>query len=408
MKVCVIGAGKAGVEAAREAVRGGADVTLVDAREGPLPDWQSWPDLIHQNGAGAPRQAGAASCGAECAFGARVVSLARGEATTASGSKFTAGAFVLAVGSGFERVPFEGRSKPGVTVMDSPERYAGLRQAWASSERVAVAGEGTRAMEIADRVAYGGRRVTVLLSTWQHAAPGALAAQVLQDAAMERGVSLVCGRVDRALGPSRLEAITSAGQVLPCDALAVAPRRTPNHIPGQAAVGRHGGVRTRLDMRSGVPGILSAGGCAELEEGNPSPCTLEDEQGTSGRIAGANAAGAGVRMPACRRASCSVFGLVWTRVGMGASAARAAGLDVGEVVERRDERSSCTITYDRASGVAVGLEVVSEQGSREQAAAPLDGPATLRSLAYGGTLGSSDISMVSETARLGLELWSRS
>src|SRR5579863_7637938 len=44
--VCVVGAGPAGREAAREAALLGAKVTLVDALEERLPDWGSWPDLI--------------------------------------------------------------------------------------------------------------------------------------------------------------------------------------------------------------------------------------------------------------------------------------------------------------------------------------------------------------------------
>ncbi|HKT22831.1 MAG TPA: FAD-dependent oxidoreductase, partial [Nitrososphaerales archaeon] len=353
-------------------------------------------------------QARASPPGVSRAFGTRVVSVDRGSAATASGGRLDADAFVFAAGSSFERVSFEGRTKAGVRILESPESYAGLGRALAGVGRAVVAGEGARALQVAERVAAGGRRVTVLISSWQHGPPGPIAAQVIGDAARARGVALERGRVVRALGPRNVEAVLAGGEVVPCDSLAVVPRRVPGYIPSPAALGRQGGVLTGMGMESGAHGTFAAGGCAELGEGNPPHSVLDCEQGLSGRIAGANAAGSFERMPASRRTSCSAFGLVWTRVGTGSAAARAGGLEVEAVGQRHGERSSCVIAYDRAKGVALGLEVVTELARGEPALPSLVGTATLRSLAYDGALGSSDISMVSETARLGLESWSRS
>lgn len=409
MRVCVIGAGKAGTEAAREAARCGADVALVDLLGAPLPDWRSWPGLIRE---GAPKDASTANRRlppeVTPAYGTRITSVARGSAKSATGRTFRADAFVLATGSGFERVPLQGRSRPGVVVLDTPGSYAGLGREVASAERVVVAGEGGRGMQVAERVASDGRRVTVIPSSWQHGAPGAPAADVLRSALEGMGISVGTCRVDRALGTRRLEAVLAGGEVVPAEALAVVPRRTPGRVPGQAAVGRHGGVRIELDTRTSVPGILSAGGCAELGVGSPPHSTLEDEPGPSGRVAGANATGFSVSLPTARRFSCSAFGLVWARIGEEVAGARAAGFDADAVGERWDERSSCSIVYDRARGTVLGLEVVHEREGAEPALPPMRGPLTLRSLAYECPLGSSDISMVSETARLGLGVWSRS
>lgn len=408
MKVCIIGSGRAGAEAAREAARCGAEVTLVDSDESPVPDWRSWPDLISKAGRGSAPVPRPLPPEAERLCGTRVRYLGRGEAMLAGGGRLRADAFVLALGPSFGTLSIDGRSKPGFTTMDSPGTYGRFGLALASSERVAVAGEASRGLQVAERATAGGRQVTVFASSWQHGAPGLLAGSVLSDAARERGVSLVHGRVDRALGARKLEAVLVAGKVVPADALAVVPRRVPGRIPNPAAPGKHGGLSVMLDMRTGCPDILAAGGCAEVEEGNPPSATLEDEEGPSGRIAGASATGLDVRLPVFRRWSCSVFGLTWSCVGIGGAAARAAGLYVDEVGERRDGRSSCALVYDRRSGAVLGVETVGAPAEGEAPVPHLDRQVTLRTLAYGDALGSSDITAVSDTARLALETWSKS
>ncbi|MDE1857649.1 MAG: FAD-dependent oxidoreductase [Thaumarchaeota archaeon] len=407
MRVCVIGAGVAGAEAAREAARNGADVTLVDSLGGPLPDWRSWPELICGEKAAEPRTpARRLPPEVTCAFGSTIVSVARGSAVAEGGGMFRADRLVVATGSIHERISFEGRGKPGVTLLDSPEAFARFGRDLCAAERVLVAGEGARVLQVAERAASGGRGVTAVITSWQHAAPGPLAAKVLCDAASRRGVSVRQGRVDRALGPRALQAVLVDGEVVPADALAVAPRRVPRRVPHPASPGRLGGVRVGFGMETTVPDVFAAGGCAELSEGNPPQATLEDELGPSGRIAGANAAGGRARMPLNRRFSTHLFGLLWTRVGTGVSVAGAAGLDV--IGERADDHSSCAMVYDRAKGDVLGMELVGDESHRELLPHFTGRLGTLRSLAYDGALGSSDISMVSETARLGLEAWSRS
>ncbi|MDG6909896.1 MAG: NAD-binding protein, partial [Nitrososphaerota archaeon] len=46
MKVCVVGGGTSGMEAAREAEARGADVTVVEKSDLPDPPWRSWPAAL--------------------------------------------------------------------------------------------------------------------------------------------------------------------------------------------------------------------------------------------------------------------------------------------------------------------------------------------------------------------------
>ena len=52
VRVCVVGGGTAGSEAALEASALGAEVTLVEKSERPAPPWGTWPDLIRAFGSG--------------------------------------------------------------------------------------------------------------------------------------------------------------------------------------------------------------------------------------------------------------------------------------------------------------------------------------------------------------------
>ncbi|HUH82253.1 MAG TPA: hypothetical protein VLX33_00065, partial [Nitrososphaerales archaeon] len=62
---------------------------------------------------------------------------------------------------------------------------------------------------------------------------------------------------------------------------------------------------------------------------------------------------------------------------------------------------ACQIVFDGPSGRVEGIEFVNTITSRVVGEVPPSLDLDLRALAYGGT-GSSDISLISETARLGL------
>lgn len=67
------------------------------------------------------------------------------------------------------------------------------------------------------------------------------------------------------------------------------------------------------------------------------------------------------------------------------------------------EESACTIAFERSTGRVLGVEAVETADAvPADVSSVASGSASLRTLAYGG---SSDISLVSETARLGLRTW---
>ena len=409
--VCVIGGGTAGAEAAREAAVGGAEVTVIEKSEPPAPPWKSWPDLIHQSSAAGDTVA--SSRRIEGPHAAKVLAKEAKSAgldfiLTSDGSKIRFDSVVAATGSGFEPTSFPGHRKPGVLILDGMGQYAHLGRIRGSIEGAVVHGEGTRGLQVSDRLAGSGRRVHVLISCWQEVEPSAAVFAVIRQAAEERGVSIATGTLAKAVGSGSLEAVVAGGTILPCDTLAVLPRRIPRVIPMLARLGRRGGLLVDRGLRSSSPRTFAAGGCAELGTGLPQSAILEGEAAISGRIAGANSTGQHLSMDSVRLSESTFFGLRWTRVGGWPFPAGASGIRLETVSRRWATDSACTIVYERLSGRVVGLETVQGASAGSIVMPPMaPGSASLRTLAYGGLGGSSDISLVSDTARLGLRDWSR-
>ena len=93
-----------------------------------------------------------------------------------------------------------------------------------------------------------------------------------------------------------------------------------------------------------------------------------------------------------------VFGLLWSRVE--ALPVRAPSTPSLSTVARRwDESSACEIAFETSTKRVVRVESVERPGPMGLPRLPIPSEMSLQSLAYG--LGSSDITLVSETARLG-------
>lgn len=404
--VCIVGGGTAGIEAAREASRLGAGVVVLERAPGPAPRWESWPSLLSRRGRtgvssppGAPVPRSVGVC-----LGAAVESVRGGTATTESGRRVRADAFVIASGSRSVWEPFRGERKEGVWVLDSAARYSGLAECLGSLPRAVVAGEGIRGMEVSERLSGEGLSVTLLVSRWQGPPPSPPVLAVLREAAERIGVKVGLGPLDRAVGTRAVEAVLTSGRVLQCDALVVVPARSPGPVPAGARTGRNGGIIVDRWLRSSAKGVFAAGGCAALADPPSEPSSLVGRGGVSGRAAGANAAGRAAAVGTAALWMGAFFGLRWWRAGAAPSLFPGPPNGVRVFCHRWDPETACSVAYHQGSGAVVGAEGVAPKESTRFDHAVIAPSSTLHTLAYGSSV-SSDISVLSDTARLALARW---
>jgi len=397
-KVCVIGGGTAGAEAAREVAMGAGEVTVIEKSARPDPPWRTWPDLMSKSEAPRPDPSDSPA-GIVIQDEAKAVS--SGRVLTAGGLRMEFDAVVMATGSTFRLPDFPGRRKPGVFVLDGASEYSGFPRASASSERIGVQGEGARALEVADRLGAD-RGVTVVVTHWSNGEPSPKVREVIEKAAAERGISVTTGTVARALGSGMLEAVQVKGAILPCGALAVLPPRVPRVVLTDALRGQLGGLLVDCSLMTSASGVYAAGGCAELRAGSHQSMTLDGEPAMSGRVAAANSTGRRLQYHTSAASAVVFLGVRWTRLGFGFEVSEPRAPSLALISAALGPSSACALAYDRVSGRVVGIDAV-EPSDPCPAPTPcsLEG-ANLRSLAYGG---SSDISLISDTARLGLRNW---
>jgi NADPH-dependent 2,4-dienoyl-CoA reductase/sulfur reductase-like enzyme len=387
----------------------GADVTVVERLEHPGLPWELWPELLARSGKAIAPVRGQGD-GAENIrrIRAEIRNAGPGFAITTGGEKLQADSLVVATGCCPVPTIFAGCRKKHVAILDGARSYSELGRRLEPVEDLVVSGEGYRGMEVADRLASAGRRVRLLISNWQGDPPGSLVKSVLADVAEERGVSVSFGNMERAAGSGRVEAVVVDGKVTPCQALLVVPRWVPRVIPMPVRLGRFGGIVVDGCMMTSEARTYAAGGCAEVVN-RFAHRTLEGESRASGRIAGANSAGGNQTADLAGFSHLRAFGLRWTRTGIGPSYSGAAGTRFDIISHRWDRYSACTIIWEGTTGRVWGVETVEPAERFPTDVRPLvSGHSSLKTLAYEGPSGSSDISLVSDTARLGLKPWSRS
>jgi len=405
VSVCVIGGGTAGKAAAVEAGWRGADVTIVERRATPEPPWRSWPGLI----SGSSEEEGFLD-----GHGSFPPTLVNDEASAAgpgfvalsSGQRLPCDSAIIATGTRFEPVCFPGARKPGVFVLDGAEKYAEVGRACTSLGGVVVTGEGYRGLEVADRLISRGVRVCLMVSCWQCEPPSPAVLEVIEDVARDGGTQVQRGDVSRAVGNGRVEAVVVGGSVVPCEAVLVTPRRAPNPLRAAVKLGRSGAVEVDLGMRTSYPSLFAAGGCAELKGGAAASGVLNAEPSLSGRIAGSNCAGSRLSLRGTRIDDMHVFGLRWSRIGRRGGTPAALGNQTETVSHRWRSDCACTITHQKFSEEVIRVESIQPSAFSPAGLPPLGAGVTLEALAFG--LGSSDISPISETARLGLREWPES
>jgi len=404
LSVGVVGGGTAGVEAAKEASRDGAQVTVLEMSPEPEPPWKHWPDLFlrrHSIVASplprVPRNAAVINVEVKAIEGCRIV--------RSDGRPMRFDAVIAATGSIFKSTSLRGQRKPGVYLLSSAQAYSDLGRR-RDFERPLVTGEGFLALRVADFLAGEGREARTVVTKWRHGAPSPDTYDVLERCAEERGVSITRGLVTRAVGLESVEAVTVAGRVFPVDSLVILPDRIPRVVPSGARLGVSGGFSVDERLRTSSVSFFAVGGCAEFQTARSPPRIFDEEPKMTGRIAGANSVGHTLTVSPSSRMEVRLFGLRWSVSTTLANDEFMPPASRGMVTRRWGPESACTITYERRSGKVLRVERVEPVGDSHVEMPALGAAGTsLHSLAFGD---SSDISLVSDTARLGLRLWSNS
>jgi NADPH-dependent 2,4-dienoyl-CoA reductase/sulfur reductase-like enzyme len=228
---------------------------------------------------------------------------------------------------------------------------------------------------------------------------------ILLKGAIRAGVRIVGAPVLRAFGYHEVEAVVAGGEVIPCDTVAVIPGEAPNLPGGGVRAGLRGGLLVGQQLKSGEKGLFAAGSCAEfVGPGFAGGVSLRNSAESSGRIAGANAAGEELAFDPVGAYSFAVFGLRVSCAGLPLAEARFQGLDVAQTTTRRAEASGCSLVFDRGNGRVVGIQTVEGSGTDASAllALLISQRVGIRDLAYRDLSSSTDISPISEAARMGL------
>ena len=410
-RVCVVGGGIAGAEAARESALLGAKVALFESSNS-LPDVRrGWQNIL-ETGRGAYAGLDAlVDLGVEVNLGEPVIAVDPGlRVLTPSGKRHFDS---VVVATGLSSVPMEvpGWRKPGVHVLESQESYAALREAIPGMQRIAVFGSLPGSLIVADRLADSGLSVSLFAEA---DAIGRILGRAVTDrilsAAIGRGVRMFSMTPDRIIGIAKAEAIVAHGEVVPCDGVVVIPR-TAVRLPALAAVlGEHGGLIVDRSMRSTCRGILAAGDCVEFMLGGSSIQIMRrSTAAAAGRIAGVNATGGSLDFNPVGSLELNLFGVEVACAGLSLSDSETARLDTREVSLTRSG-SSCWIVFERLGGKVLGVGLAGPNASVAVGSLILtvSKGVGVRELVYQETSGSTDISLVADTARQGLKACQRS
>lgn len=403
VEVAIVGGGTTGQEAAAAATARGATVTVFEKSEDPLPRWDSWIDLIARarRTLSTTRRVRNSGCSI---VRSEVKAVRRGQLSTSTG-EFRTDMVVLAAGSRPGPVSLEGREKTGITVLDGPSKYARVGSMATSTERAVVCGEGERALQVADRLSTRGVKVKLIVSSWKNGRPSPQVGAVIRRAARDFGVTILEGKPERALGVGKLEALAFEIGIIRCDNLVLVPCHLPALPTTEALLGMGGGVLVDRFLRTNVAEIFAAGASAEVQGGLPPHGSLSGESRTSGRVAGVNAVCGASQIQRARLSEVIVFGLRWSRAGAVIIGRDSTPPNLGIASQSR-ESSACTLVFQKKRRRVVGIETIGDVEERPGNIVSLVSQGRpMESLAYSD---STDITLVSETAQLGLGPWSES
>ena len=312
--VLVVGAGPAGMAAARAAATHGVRVGLIDAQ--PRPGGQVWRHDVRQPAARSAREAIDALHGVELLTRCQVVapepSALRVE-TAGGGALLSYGSLVLATGARELLLPFPGWTLPGVSGAGGLQALA--KQGWpVAGKRVVIAGSGPLLLAAANTLRAHGARLAGIYEQASASMVHAFARQLMywparaiQAAGLRARLANVPYRfgsfVQRARGEAEVQQVDIEGphgvHAVDCDLLAVGYGLVPNTELAQllgcamAYHGAHPQVQVDAFLRTSVANIFAAGEACGIS----GLATARIEGAIAGHMAAGQAGAANALLP---------------------------------------------------------------------------------------------------------------
>ena len=405
-RVAVVGAGTAGVEAAKVAAGNGARVVLFEAGERIPPPKSSWPSVlgVEKKRPAAREEASILSAGAEVQFNQSVSKVSDDLSVVAGGRRTQFDAVIVCSGSAPVPERIDGIRKSGVHVLDSRSAFAELGKRFGEYGKAVVSGSGPVAVEVAERLRS--RRIAVSMLSPGGVMPSLNGAprRIVVDALSSWGIQVVDAKPEKVAGMERVEAVVASGEVIPGDCFVVVPRQAPRVPEVQATLGRSGGIVVDERMQSSRRFLYGAGDCAELNAGKSTVSVMfESAAKLMGAVAGANASGRTVSSSVVGSFSVELVGVSIASAGLGFAESVGLGLDVEEASKTWKGELACSLVYTRGARTVVGAQLAGRGVGRFADSLPiiLAAKMTIDQLAYQETPVSSDISPIVETAREG-------
>lgn len=293
---------------------------------------------------------------------------ARRQVVLRSGERLAYDRLVIATGARpSKRIP--GSELPHVFTLHTLEDARRMREYIEQRpvRKAAVIGAGYIGLEVADALAEGGIQVTLF-----EAAPGVLGRN---DPRLTRRVVEHLARLGVQVQlNTRIETLAPDS---PAELVVLATGVEPNvELAAEAGIelGRTGAIRVNDRMETNLAGVFAAGDCIEtlhLVTGGPIYLPLGTTANKTGRVAGANAAGARERFPGVVGTTIvSLRGLTIGVTGLSLAQARQAGFDAVSVHIEAQDRSpylgsrptEVELVADRRTGGLLGGAVTGEQG----------------------------------------------
>ena len=387
-EVGIVGGGKAGAAAAREAARQGSSVSVFEKSTSRHLERRSLP-IFDGNSR------------TRTFFGERVVRVGPGASVRTAERSIEFDSVVVATGSVRSFPVVKGLRLKGTHLVHDEAGFAELAGALPGIQMAVISGEPSDALAAADKVRGKGRSVTVFIRDWPASfTRNPAVVRVIEDAASDFGVKILPGVPSRVVGLSSAEAVVVDGRIHPCDAYVGLPSTTPSIPLVDVGLSLSGRILVDHELRTSSQRLFAAGSCAQLK-GSGERHLLSPM--ASGAVAGANASGGRAAYRAAGSWSATIFGHRVVMWGAEPQDAFIQGRRISTAHRDWGPGSTCTVVYDEVSHSVLGVQlVVPSPGASSPAPLPLDDRLDLVTLAYLGGEGSSDISPISETARQGI------